>query len=250
MLLLLRRIRYGHWMKGSVSRYLGYALGEVVLVVAGILIALQVDAWQRERDDRELERQYLLGLAIDLQDDIGRVDIWIERFDQKIAGLDTAKQFFYGEIDVENDKEVLRKISFGGISSRGQFLLESPTFEDLVSTGNLALFKDRAFKRELGLYFANKAFLQAYSANLRSDFANYVNSTYPWNARDPEGIDVRDAARVAERFRAPGFLDLVNLELTFAYSTDRAIRRHRITANALLTRIETRLAELGSDDPE
>ena len=41
---------------GRFSRYLLYALGEIILIVAGILIALQFNDWQQERLEREQEK--------------------------------------------------------------------------------------------------------------------------------------------------------------------------------------------------
>jgi hypothetical protein len=43
MLHLIRRIRRKLWSENKLSRYFLYAAGEIVLVVIGILIALQVD---------------------------------------------------------------------------------------------------------------------------------------------------------------------------------------------------------------
>jgi hypothetical protein len=42
-------------------RYTKYALGEIVLVVVGILIALQINDWYQERLDRQTESEYLMG---------------------------------------------------------------------------------------------------------------------------------------------------------------------------------------------
>ena len=42
--------------------YLVYAIGEVVLVVLGILIALQIDNWNENKKTSNIEQQYLLAL--------------------------------------------------------------------------------------------------------------------------------------------------------------------------------------------
>lgn len=47
---------------GKVSRYLGYALGEIVLVVIGILIALQINNWNEHRKDLQKEQLILQNL--------------------------------------------------------------------------------------------------------------------------------------------------------------------------------------------
>jgi len=49
MLTFFRRIRKGFLVGGRASKYLLYAIGEIALVVIGILIALQVNNWNEER---------------------------------------------------------------------------------------------------------------------------------------------------------------------------------------------------------
>ena len=52
MLRLFRRILQRLLIKNRFSKYLLYAVGEILLVVIGILIALQVDNWNEERQER------------------------------------------------------------------------------------------------------------------------------------------------------------------------------------------------------
>jgi len=54
---------------GSVRKYLLYAIGEITLVVIGILIALQINNWNEERRTDEVERRYMQNLLIDLTKD-------------------------------------------------------------------------------------------------------------------------------------------------------------------------------------
>jgi len=56
--------------QNKVRTYLLYAIGEILLVVIGILIALQVNNWNKERKDLQLTEQYLLSLREDLQEDL------------------------------------------------------------------------------------------------------------------------------------------------------------------------------------
>jgi hypothetical protein len=48
MITPFRRIRQKLIDSGSVSKYLLYAIGEILLLVTGILIALQVNNWNKE----------------------------------------------------------------------------------------------------------------------------------------------------------------------------------------------------------
>jgi hypothetical protein len=55
MIVLFRRIRRNLMKQGGVSRYLLYATGETLLVVIGILIALQINNWNEQNKDRAYE---------------------------------------------------------------------------------------------------------------------------------------------------------------------------------------------------
>ena len=66
MINLLRRVRQSIIGSNKAMNYLLYALGEFVLIVAGILMALQINNWNEENNSRHVERQLLLGLKEEL----------------------------------------------------------------------------------------------------------------------------------------------------------------------------------------
>jgi hypothetical protein len=67
MIKFFRKIRQ-HLLTGNkFSKYLLYAVGEIILVVIGILIALQINTWNQERKDRIKENEILLDLVENLE---------------------------------------------------------------------------------------------------------------------------------------------------------------------------------------
>ena len=62
MLRFFRQIRQRLLTDNKFSKYLLYAIGEILLVVLGILIALQIDNWNEDRKTREAEHDLLLNL--------------------------------------------------------------------------------------------------------------------------------------------------------------------------------------------
>jgi hypothetical protein len=59
MIKFFRKIRYNLLQTGKTGEYLKYAIGEIFLVVIGILIALQINNWNEDRKDKKLEQNYL-----------------------------------------------------------------------------------------------------------------------------------------------------------------------------------------------
>ncbi|MEM6573317.1 MAG: DUF6090 family protein [Pseudomonadota bacterium] len=71
---LSRLLRIRPLLENQTGRYLLYAVGETILIVLGILIALQIDSWNQDRQDRKAEVRYMGSLIEDLEIDIAEAD--------------------------------------------------------------------------------------------------------------------------------------------------------------------------------
>ncbi len=69
MIKFFRKIRQNLFMENKTGKYFKYAIGEIILVVIGILIALQINNWNEKRKDvakeqlilKQLQREYKNG---------------------------------------------------------------------------------------------------------------------------------------------------------------------------------------------
>ena len=66
MIKFFRKIRQDLLSKGKTGKYLKYAIGEIILVVIGILIALQINNWNEDRksDNKGKELIRLIYLSL------------------------------------------------------------------------------------------------------------------------------------------------------------------------------------------
>ena len=71
------------------SKYLIYAIGEIVLVVIGILIALQINNWNESRKLKSVEIKILQDIRNDMLENITNLNLGIDAI--KIANADNAK---------------------------------------------------------------------------------------------------------------------------------------------------------------
>jgi len=78
MIKFFRKIRQRLLAENKVSKYLLYAIGEIVLVVIGILIALSINNWNGDRKERRLEVDILNEIANNLENDLVAIDYGIE----------------------------------------------------------------------------------------------------------------------------------------------------------------------------
>lgn len=63
MIKFFRKIRQNLLREGKTTKYFKYAIGEIVLVVIGILIALQINNWNENQKEKKLEKAVLKNLA-------------------------------------------------------------------------------------------------------------------------------------------------------------------------------------------
>jgi len=131
MLKLFRKIRQQLLTKNSFSKYLLYAAGEILLVMIGILLALQVNNWNNQKKDAQLTQQYLMGLKEDAQNNRIALDRYLRR----------AKNYVEKVTDFQQNKgENLSKIDLDSIGIlRQTYFLKMDTYEEILSNGHLKL---------------------------------------------------------------------------------------------------------------
>ncbi|GFZ87333.1 hypothetical protein GCM10011531_18270 [Aquaticitalea lipolytica] len=84
MIKFFRNIRKNLLTDGKTTKYFKYAIGEIVLVVIGILIALQINNWNENRKQESKVNNYLNSMVIDLSSDIKAYDRIIESYELQV----------------------------------------------------------------------------------------------------------------------------------------------------------------------
>jgi hypothetical protein len=143
MIKFFRKIRYDLMEKNKTAQYLKYAIGEIILVVIGILLAISISAWNIERNLGKSNEVYLIKLLDELNSNINRLDFLILPNNGQI-GLDSV---------VKNCLYILPRFSKGLEKSDYMFLLNNEkylgssqlnlndaTYEELLNTGKLYSF--------------------------------------------------------------------------------------------------------------
>jgi hypothetical protein len=138
MIPFFRKIRKKMADDNRPLKYMRYAIGEIVLVVIGILIALQINTWNEERKERLLENEILSDLLVDLNKDLVQMkestkneETTIEclrsiayALENNLPMTDNLKSKFYsiaipfGRISNESTYENLKSIGFGIITNK------------------------------------------------------------------------------------------------------------------------------------
>lgn len=136
------------------GKYIKYALGEILLVVIGILIALQINNWKEERQTEKEELSYLSRLLSENKQDI-------VTFNNNITvlqnGIGTARDFSEALNNEMLADSLLLKYAnnyFAVGSIYPIFNSSTSTFEDLSSTGNLKIISNTKLRDTLVKHYA------------------------------------------------------------------------------------------------
>jgi hypothetical protein len=81
MIKFFRKIRLRLFSENKFGKYLIYAIGEIILVVIGILIALQINNWKENRKVTQLTRSIYATVKSDLNADLARVNTFLMNYD-------------------------------------------------------------------------------------------------------------------------------------------------------------------------
>ena len=143
MIKFFRHIRQSLIMENKTSRYFKYAIGEIILVVIGILIALQINNWNNERIDRQREKKYLTNITKDLKKDLDRLDFLIKFREDRLVGDHKLINHINGK-PIENLDSISKYIVNAMMEEK--FSPNNTTFLELTNSGNLNLIKNDSIK--------------------------------------------------------------------------------------------------------
>ena len=100
MLPFFRKIRYRLANENQFFKYSRYAIGEIVLVVIGILIALYINQWNKTRLDIQFEKVILSGIQKDLQNEITSLRSHNKGTVERVNRISTLDSLLQGEMPV------------------------------------------------------------------------------------------------------------------------------------------------------
>ncbi len=145
MIKFFRKIRRSLLSENKFSKYLLYAVGEIILVVIGILIALQINTWNTERIARNEEQTILNQLQSEFQTNLVQLNEKIALHERLIESGHRVLLAIDGTEEIK-DQETLNSI----LSNT----LPAPTFDpingvtnDIINSGKLYLIQNDSLRQ-------------------------------------------------------------------------------------------------------
>lgn len=134
------------------GRYFKYALGEIVLVVIGILIALQINNWNVKNNQQNDIKEYAKLLIQDIEEDTLMVNLNIKLINAISTNIDSLA------ISVQNGKiEDISNIDFLCLTWKvlyRPYKWNRTTFNQLENSGSLQYIENALLRKKIGNYYA------------------------------------------------------------------------------------------------
>ena len=177
-------------------KYLRYAIGEIVLVVIGILIALQVNNWNVNRNSTLSQEKLLHKLTSDLNYDITHFNEIDSLYNND---LNEIKYVFEEALSQKNFKLINPNQMVAGRGSVLYLKVTKSTYEEMMNTGLLYQLSNQELKSRINEYYELAEFLLEKENRDNQNLNNYVL-----------GIKNDDPKKIVMRLREKKNLDFID----------------------------------------
>ena len=155
-------------MENKTSKYFKYAIGEIILVVIGILIALQVNNWNENRKLKNTQTRYLKQLATD----IDSMDFQYKGIVQYTKANHLIARDAYSMLkscEITDDQKINLDQLLITYNELGKLFEIRDTYEEMLSANLLAGIEDKQFKGIVTEFFAQRDAMMLYINDYKQD---------------------------------------------------------------------------------
>lgn len=145
MIKLFRNIRQNLLLENKTGKYLKYAIGEIILVVIGILIALQVNNWNETRKTYIKEQALLTSLKQELTTNLKELNRIIEVNQKRNDGAHKLVSVLSPKKTTLSDVEI-SQLWFNALAKEPVYKPSLGVLNEAISTGSLSIIKNNALR--------------------------------------------------------------------------------------------------------
>lgn len=164
--------------KNKTAKYLKYAIGEIVLVVIGILIALQINNWNENSKERYVEKEYLVSLKEEFNHNLIELDSVVK---SNTFNRDNAVELsnLMGPDSPSITEKEFADLAMNMTNWEVQYRPNQAVLDEIISSGKLAIFSNDKLKFTLSSYYGKLykvKFQEEEHSELRRDIIALMNT--------------------------------------------------------------------------
>ena len=134
-------------MENKTSKYFKYAIGEIILVVIGILIALGINNWNEHRKDLEKEENISTNLQQEFTQNLKLIETILEEVNNNEQACFTLMEYMNQDIDKAKSKTIDSLIYWA--IEHNSFNPANSTYTEILNTGKIELVQNKKLKTSL-----------------------------------------------------------------------------------------------------
>ena len=232
MIKFFRRIRYDLMEKNKTGKYFKYAIGEIILVVIGILIALQINNWNENQQLKQVERTSLNALLSEFKEN--KISIQKCLYDIKERRLfgDTLRKMIGPKLTTVSIDKTNRLI--GGVGATNKCIVSKDALDDIKSSGKLNLLTNKNIRQNISKWTSVLDRLQGEENDWAQEFSNqfipYANKWIMW-----DDVDIKFKQEDSRYFKSPFTEDPRRMLQQKEFSNIMAIQYWRINRAEIRT---------------
>ncbi|MFZ6053086.1 DUF6090 family protein [Halocola ammonii] len=144
---IFHRIRKKLLAQGRIARYFTYALGEIVLVVIGILIALQINTWNQQRVENKEEIELLVGIRDEFENNLEELNQSIV-VNNKVTEACVRLTQIIRTNTINNEPKRIDNLLIS-LSTFNSFDAQTGVSGEIVNSGKLSILKNDELRKQL-----------------------------------------------------------------------------------------------------
>lgn len=178
MIKFFRKIRQKLVTEEKFRKYLLYAIGEIILIMFGILLAVQIQEWNQEKKDRKEERLILSRLSSELKNNSDRLSSFFTGFERKEEALNLVSSVFKGK-PVENDSIFLTVLITSSLWGWTVQPLQRLVFDEVNNTGRLVIVQNTELRETITELYSIIEVLEGTALARNSEYAKSLYALVP-----------------------------------------------------------------------
>ena len=202
------------------ERRLGHFLAELILIIAGILIALAVDGWISDFHDRQSEVVYLQLLARDIEGIQQQIHLQIEFEKQEVDAAARAYSALASPDPGSRHDEIQSALAL--LTVRRTLSLHSATYDQMVSSGHLQLIRNHDLRNRIVRYFAAMKRVERITDNNNRELIDNVFIPFMMRA-GITGVTHSAGSQVIDVLKRGDAIMSERLGAGFRFPTDRVL---------------------------
>ena len=186
MIKFFRHIRRQLLGEGKTGKYFKYALGEILLVMIGILLALQVNNWNEKKNEKKDEKRTLKALLSELDDNKNLIQLCLKGINESKQYGDSLKMHLGPKLTTLKNEDVNRFIGeVGYVNNCG---VRTDILKDLQGSGKLNLITSDSIRIHISRWSSSLKLLQderdEWAQEFSAQFIPFTNKWIQWDDVD------------------------------------------------------------------